>query len=202
LEEKHYQEALYISKNNRIYSLYWPDIYTLSCMVISSVDDPSNPSHGHYHVHLSLLGWGTCECPSFHKGTRACKHLYAVRYLIPSLNCPYSFCFPSTRQEAFQIYSSLFPTRPDGDPSSLPPPPPPPVKSKDVINVLWASDIIQHIGIEQTGDNIEGQTIPSDDEGENSGLDTITPIISDYPVHVTFISPSLIHIHICTISDL
>jgi hypothetical protein len=135
--KKYKDEAEYIYKNGRITRIYWLDGYTLAGQISSSSADIQQPDHLQYTVNISLLGWATCQCQSFQKGGRACKHLHALRLLIPSLNCPYSFRYPTTELEATKIHKSLFCAQP-----VLPPLPP---MNSDILKLKHVSEVIEQV---------------------------------------------------------
>jgi hypothetical protein len=140
--EKNYKnEAEYIFGHGRITSLCWLDGYTITAKVSSSQADIQQPDQQqldqHYITCISILGWAACECQSFQQVNGACKHLYALRLLIPSLGCPYSFRYPNTEPEAIKIYETLFGTKP-----VLPPLPP---TISDINHLGHISEILEQV---------------------------------------------------------
>ncbi|KAF8581533.1 hypothetical protein K439DRAFT_1618973 [Ramaria rubella] len=128
-DEKHHDEANYIVTHERMSGVRWIDIYTIEGTCASSTADIQASGHKRYNLRLSVYGWGYCSCPYFTSNNSACKHLWALRLIIPKLvltkqipPASYTFHFPATEIEAREVYASCF-----GLPSSLHTPEIPPV---------------------------------------------------------------------------
>ncbi|KAF8580992.1 hypothetical protein K439DRAFT_1619397 [Ramaria rubella] len=128
-DEKHHDEANYIVTHEWMGGVRCIDIYTIEGTCASSTADIQASGHKQYNLRLSVYGWGYCSCPYFTSNNGACKHLWALRLIIPKLvltkqipPASYTFHFPATEIEAREVYASCF-----GLPSSLHTPEIPPV---------------------------------------------------------------------------
>jgi hypothetical protein len=102
-------EISYMIQHHRIGPCNWHNIYTLTTTCASSLVDIRKPNHQRYRLYMNCYGWLSCECPRFRLSGIACKHLWAFRQLLPQLQLPYGFIFPTTETAAKQIFDVLFP---------------------------------------------------------------------------------------------
>lgn len=107
-EAKHREEAQYIVTKQRIGDFAWLDAFTLTATCASSLVNISEPNHERYNLVINCYGWATCTCSHFQKGRGTCKHLWALRRVLPSMKSHYSFFFPSSETIARQILTNLF----------------------------------------------------------------------------------------------
>jgi hypothetical protein len=114
-------EVTYMIKNNRIGPYNWANTYTITTTCASSLVDIRQPNHTRYRLFLNCYGWSSCECQAFRLSGTACKHLWAFRQILPQLNAPYGFIFPTTEIAARKIFLMLFPNTEITNPSTSTP---------------------------------------------------------------------------------
>lgn len=93
-----------IINKGRIHQIRWKDPLTVTAMCVSSLPH-TNPKE--YCLELHCHGHALCSCPFNQSGKGACKHLWALRLILPQLHPSILFHFPSTQSEALNISESF-----------------------------------------------------------------------------------------------
>lgn len=99
-----------IISHQRISDFKWIDSQTIEATCASSLANTSSQDHMRYSMSLNCYGLAACSCPFNSMGNGACKHLWAFRYILPTLSSTVSFYFPLTEKAALEIHQLFFPS--------------------------------------------------------------------------------------------
>ncbi|GJJ10073.1 hypothetical protein Clacol_004299 [Clathrus columnatus] len=109
LHAQHYSAAQWIIANQRISNFQWIANHTIEATCASSLSNIHVKGHTRYTLSLNSYRLAVCSCPFNSLGNGACKHLWAFRFILPSLSPPVYFYFPLTEKAALEIYTTFFP---------------------------------------------------------------------------------------------
>lgn len=109
LRIQHHGSTEYIISKKHISEFKWIDSHTLEATCASSLANVSMADHVCYQVSLNCYGLAACTCPFSSNGNGACKHLWALQYLLPTLSPTVAFYFPLTEKAALEIHAVFFP---------------------------------------------------------------------------------------------
>lgn len=100
-------EIKHIIRKGRVHHIKWKDSVTLAARCLSSLTHTVQQESGFYDLELNCYGRASCSCSFNRESKGACKHLWALRLILPQLHPLFVFYFPSTRAEASRLSESF-----------------------------------------------------------------------------------------------
>ncbi|KIJ35569.1 hypothetical protein M422DRAFT_262151 [Sphaerobolus stellatus SS14] len=172
-------EIAHIVKTRRIGGIGWIGPYTMGATCASSLEDTCIVNHKRYTLYMNCYGWAACSCRAFTKYGHACKHLWALRFIISHMQTPHSFIYLQSEEQARQIYSTLF-IPPTMDIGSISPNNPPKMVNHllpPIRNHIGGAvdEIIQTFGEEEGNEVLDEQEMSSEEEFDTDNDDLHAP---------------------------